>query len=77
MPGGIAPLASSQLSVPEVPDVEVETDITESPLAIETTPDVPAAESPAPAETTVESAAPAETTVTPSVEASSEPVPAQ
>ena len=77
MPGGIAPLASSQLSVPEVPDVEVETDITESPLAIETTPDVPAAESPAPAESTVEQPAPAETTVTPSVEASSEPVPAQ
>ena len=69
-PGGIAPLPSSTLSVPETPDVTVETDITTSPLAVETTPaEEPAAE--APAETTP---APAET----SAEAtSSEPVPAQ
>jgi membrane protease subunit HflC len=66
-PGGIAPLPSSQLSVPDVPDVDVETDITDSPLPVETTPAVPVVESPAPAETPA----------TPSSEASSEPVVAQ
>ena len=65
-PGGIAPLPGSELTVPETPDdIPIETDISDSPLAVETTP--PAVEAPAPAETTV----------TPSVEASSEPVPAQ
>jgi membrane protease subunit HflC len=67
-PGGIAPLPSSQLTVPETPDdIPVETDISSSPLPVNTTPAVPVVESPAPAETTV----------APSVEASSEPVPAQ
>jgi membrane protease subunit HflC len=72
-PNGIAPLASSTLSVPVTPDVVVETDLTDSPLAIETAPvDVPAAETPA------ETTAPAETvsSETPA-DASSEPVTAQ
>jgi modulator of FtsH protease HflC len=35
-PGGIAPLPSSALTVPETPDVPVETDLSDSPLAVET-----------------------------------------
>jgi membrane protease subunit HflC len=65
-PGGIAPLPSSTLSVPETPDIPVETDITNSPLAVETTPTEPAAE-----------AAPAATETVPAEATSSEPVPAQ
>ncbi|HZY67990.1 MAG TPA: protease modulator HflC [Devosia sp.] len=34
-PGGIAPLPSTELSVPETPDVEVETDLSDSPVAVE------------------------------------------
>jgi membrane protease subunit HflC len=67
-PGGIAPLPSSTLSVPVTPDVAVETDLSDSPLAIETVPAEP---------DVMETPAPAETTATPSAEASSEPVVAQ
>jgi hypothetical protein len=56
------------LTVPETPDIPIETDISNSPLAVETTP---------PAVPVVESPAPTETSVAPSSEASSEPVPAQ
>jgi membrane protease subunit HflC len=69
-PGGIAPLPSSSLSVPvtDDPDLQVETDISDSPLAVDTPPVE------APAEAAPAGAAPAETPV----EApSSEPVPAQ
>jgi hypothetical protein len=73
-PGGIAPLPSSQLSVPETPDVPVETDLSDSPLVVETVPAEPAAaETPAPADTATPTEAPVETPA----EASSEPVPAQ
>lgn len=74
-PGGIAPLPSSALSVPVTtdPDLEVETDISDSPLAVETTPEEqPVVETPA--ETTE---TPAPVSSEPAVEASSEPVPAQ
>jgi membrane protease subunit HflC len=62
-PNGIAPLASSTLSVPLTPDVVVETDLSDSPLAIE------AAPSEVPMEAPADTAAPAD--------ASSEPVVAQ
>lgn len=64
-PNGIAPLPSTELSVPETPDVPVETDMTQSPVAV----DVPAATP------TVTEAAPVE--AAPSSETSSEPAPAQ
>ena len=73
-PGGIAPLPSSTLSVPvtEDPDLQVETDISDSPLAVETTP--PETTTEVPAETAPTEAAPVET---PAEAPSSEPVPAQ
>lgn len=77
-PGGIAPLPSSTLSVPvtEDPDLQVETDISDSPLAVETTPaeQPPETTTEAPAETAPTEAAPVET---PAEAPSSEPVPAQ
>lgn len=69
-PGGIAPLPSSQLSVPETPDVPVETDITSSPIAVETPAEAVA---PPPDTATPETVVSSEPATAPS----SEPVPAQ
>ncbi len=85
-PDGIAPLPSTELTVPESPDIEVETDLSDSPVVVETEPpEVPAVEAPAetapPAETTpsveATSEAPAPVSSEPASAPSSEPVPAQ
>ena len=91
-PGGIAPLPSTELTVPETPDIQVETDLSNSPVAIDPAPPVEVAapaEGAAPAEAApeapAEAAQPAETTSEappavssePAAAPSSEPVPAQ
>lgn len=69
-PNGIEPLPSSTLTVPETPDVAVETDLTQSPVAVDT----PAVTTTTEATPTAE---PAPVEAAPSSEASSEPAPAQ
>ncbi len=87
-PEGIAPLPSTELTVPETPDVQVETDLSNSPVAVDPTPPEipPVVEAPAegapPAEAAPAApaeAAPAEPAPQAPAEAapSSEPVPAQ
>ncbi len=80
-PDGIEPLPSSSLSVPAAPDIPIETDLSESPLAIDAPATEPAAPV-APAETGPLSSEPVPTDLVapepvPSEPLPSEPIPAQ